>query len=375
MYEIGASYGHNALLRRVRDILRGYPSFTVPAYIGAGNGRLTNIGTYSATPYETWTLTCTAAGPAATFSVGGSVSGAKAAATVGTAYDNGLIQFLLVGGTVDFQVGDQFTFSIQENGLVTTGQVWTEQRFTDDGTTVELITAGPGLSGTEEIYIGFQSYENVPSDYYNWRVATFTGFLPSDPFKNQPGYSGNRAVLLWNQVIDYWIIANGQRFALAARVGNTDVYTGCYLGKYFFYGTPGQMPYPVVAISAYSSDAAIKYSDTSSSHVMGYKGNSNLLLRRIDGSYVSPECWPWNNGVRPRNTNADAANPNGEYVVLPIIMNRAADGIYGELDGVVFVPDYNMSVESEITIGTDTYKVFQNIFRTGAKQYYALKLA
>ena len=67
-----------------------------------GNGTIGNFEFYEGAPEETWTLLCTAPGATATFSVTGSVSGAKAAATVGTPYDNGIIKFELTGGSTDF---------------------------------------------------------------------------------------------------------------------------------------------------------------------------------------------------------------------------------------------------------------------------------
>lgn len=68
----------------------------------AGTGTLDSVGFAVGAPEETWTLTCTAGGPTATFSVVGSVSGTMANATVGTPYDNGVVSFTLTGGGVDF---------------------------------------------------------------------------------------------------------------------------------------------------------------------------------------------------------------------------------------------------------------------------------
>jgi len=68
----------------------------------AGNGTIGNFSFAEGAPEETWTLVCTAGGPTATFSVTGSVSGAKANATVGTSYDNGVVAFDLTDGSVDF---------------------------------------------------------------------------------------------------------------------------------------------------------------------------------------------------------------------------------------------------------------------------------
>lgn len=86
----------------------------------SGNGTLSDFSvTGDNAPEETWTLTCTAPGATATFSVVGSVSGAQANATVGTPYDNGIIAFTLNDGSTDFTNNnsgnaDQIVFTVAE---------------------------------------------------------------------------------------------------------------------------------------------------------------------------------------------------------------------------------------------------------------------
>ena len=60
---------------------------------------------------ETWTLLCTVV--PTVFSVTGSVSGAKADATVGVAYDNDLVAFTISQGDPVFVQGDNFTFTVE----------------------------------------------------------------------------------------------------------------------------------------------------------------------------------------------------------------------------------------------------------------------
>jgi hypothetical protein len=63
---------------------------------------------------ETWTLVCTTGGGngTAVFSVTGSVSGAKAAATAGTPYSIAEVSFTILSGGTDFEVGDEFSFDV-----------------------------------------------------------------------------------------------------------------------------------------------------------------------------------------------------------------------------------------------------------------------
>lgn len=86
---------------------------SAPTQTGTGNGTLTGISTGPNAVNENWTITCkTAATDGGVFSVVGSVSGAKADATVGSPYNNTFIAFTINDGTVDFVVGDKFVVAV-----------------------------------------------------------------------------------------------------------------------------------------------------------------------------------------------------------------------------------------------------------------------
>ena len=84
-----------------------------PAQAAAGNvgngtvGALTLDQTTAVD--EDWTLTATSA---TNFTVTGSVSGAKAAATVGTPYVGAAIHFTITAGGTAFVAGDKFTVRV-----------------------------------------------------------------------------------------------------------------------------------------------------------------------------------------------------------------------------------------------------------------------
>ena len=78
-----------------------------------GNGLVNGVSAPIYTTSQVWTLTCTkATTDSGTFSVVGSVSGAKTDLTVGTAYDNGLLAVLVADGSTDWAVGDTVTIDI-----------------------------------------------------------------------------------------------------------------------------------------------------------------------------------------------------------------------------------------------------------------------
>jgi len=125
----GTATGHEDLLEKFRRWITGYGTAAAAVANGGntGNGTVTGIDTTPATITETWTLTCTAGGPTGTFSVVGSVSGAEADATVGTAYSNDFISFLINDGAADFIIGDSFTIAATIGAMSDDGFAWEEQ--------------------------------------------------------------------------------------------------------------------------------------------------------------------------------------------------------------------------------------------------------
>lgn len=85
---------------------------TDPVPANTGGGDVTGVSAEGNAFTETWTLTCTTGGVTGIFSVTGSVSGAKADATVGTPYDNNIVAFTINDGTPDFIIGDDFQFTV-----------------------------------------------------------------------------------------------------------------------------------------------------------------------------------------------------------------------------------------------------------------------
>lgn len=238
----------------------------------------------------------------------------------------------------------------------------------------QLIMKAPGLSGTEEIFMGFRTYHSVPSDYYNLTVAVFTGYVAGNTFETQPGaiLSGIPA---HNNRIDYWLTLNAQRIAIAMKVG-TPVYESCYAGKFNKYAFNGQYPYPVVCGGMLNGETTTRFSE--STHSMPYKGNrANFRMRFNDGVWKQPETWPWNNTFLARtgvsSSQSDLRDTENQYVLLPVVLNDA-NGIYGELDGIFYISGFNNAVENTLTVGGITYVVIQDVSRTGFIDYYAMRM-
>lgn len=243
---------------------------------------------------------------------------------------------------------------------------WQVMRYNTAIDNRELVLKSTGYSGLDEIYVLFFCYQNANNDYYNLAVGTALGYVPSNPINTQPNviFSGIPA---HNRRIDYWITLNPQRIAGALKVG-TPVYESFYAGKFLPYARPNQYPLPLICAGMLNGTPAIRFSDTN--HSMPYKGNrANLKVWFNDGSWKQPETYPFNNP-----TISASRDTNGQYCLTPIILNDNGN-VYGCLEGIAHISGFDNVVENTITDADGTkWLVVQDVARTGANDYYALKL-
>lgn len=366
---------HYNMLAQIRHVAGGFGDIGAIGGVRTGTGALTGLEASPTSVTETWTLACTAAAvDGGTFSVTGSVSGAQAAATVGTAYDNGLLKFTIADGATDFIVGDVFTVPVTQGAAAAAGNTWEVLRYDDVSANRELILKGAGLSGTEEIFVGFRAYQNADADYYNLCAGVFTGYVPGNSFDTQPG-ARLSGVPAHNQRIDYWLTLNGQRIALAMKVG-TPVYESCYVGKFLPYARPSQYPYPVVCGGMLTGAASTRFSETT--HSMPYKGNNARMGLRTNDGWVSPYCYPWGNaivaGAASSSLDTNMRDTGGVYHLVPVELHDNAANLWGALDGIFYISGFNNAVENTLTIDGKTYVVIQDVARTGHTDYYAMRL-
>ena len=242
--------------------------------------------------------------------------------------------------------------------------------YTDNSVVRELILRGKGLSGDQQIFVGFRAYQNVAADYYNLTSAGFTGYVATNAFDKQPGYYES-FVPAHNRRIDYWLVANAQRVTFGLKVG-TPVYLPGYAGYHYPHARPDQFPYPICVGGLGVGLAPIRFSDPALS--MPYRGTRpGFALRFVDGSWRNVDCWPWNNTFL-MNTNQVRDN-NGIYVPLPVSLNDAAPNIYGTLDGIFAISGFDNATENTAVIDGDTYVVLQDGTRNGFNDYMLLRLA
>lgn len=280
------------------------------------------------------------------------------------AYETGFVDNTGTEGVAHWQMLLKIKTLAEANGW-TTLRYLNPTPYTDSTVIRELILQGAGLSGDQQIFIGFRAYQDQTADYYNLSVAGFTGYVSGNAFTAQPGYFES-GVPAHNNRIDYWLAVNAQRIAFGLKVG-TPVYEHGYAGYFLPYATPSQYPYPLVVGGMLSGVPGTRFSDTS--HSMPYKGNrANFKARFVDGTWKQILSQPW------ANTYLSALRDTaGGYTLIPVALYDTSN-VYGELDGIYQISGFNNAVENTLTIGGVPYVVVQDVGRTGFSDYIALRL-
>lgn len=385
--------GHKRLFRIFRRFITGAPSVGTVGYTGTGNGVIGLIDTGVGGPTETWTITFTSA---TAFTVSGSVSGAQTGGTVGTNYTSdspaGRLSFRIEAGGTPFINGDAFTIPVTENTAVTGNNRWVIDRWDPFSSTLELIVHGLGLAGTDEIYLGFLVWTEDSNQRWQIRMRGYTGFSPSEAFFSQPGSSGEFYTPLWNQEMPFWLAVNGRRIILVARTNTT--YHAFYTGFILPYATPQEYPYPLMICGEHPLATQVSFTNLDLNHFVDPSQGETIIqgqLRMVGGVWkdfrqnISSTLgiWPYDTSIGSSRDYLLNMEPIGSsYPIFPcniIDPNTSSAEIdadlLGYLDGAFAIPGFGQAAENTITIGPDTYRVFQNVYRTGRADFWCLKEA
>ena len=276
---------------------------------------------------------------------------------------------------------------------------WSILRDTTSGYTVdgEIILKGTGLAGDDEIFVGIKAHHSVPLNYWNWRLQGYTGYSSIYTFDGQPAaipLAPN--ICLSTNTMTYWLIYNGQRFALVVK--RDTVYEHLYMGLGFPNTYPDGYPYQLM-VGGSANENTILGGDASINHSAYFQplaGQFNMLVGAewkvftTSGQDYRTQrlgMFPYHRyGAMEFNNifSLLGRSPNGNVAVFPIrpferesaYTHTEADVIadYGDLDGIFAASGQGgISSEDTVTIGGDTYILFQNTFRTSRKNFIALK--
>lgn len=266
-----------------------------------------------------------------------------------------------------------------------------------DVPTATAIFHAPGLSGSEEIGVGFGAVESTGTDAYaltGWMFRSYNSGLGN---QSQPGHSGLGYHPVWNQPMAYWFIANGQRAIVITKVST--VYTASYLGKVLMYGTPGEWPQAYYMSMPNSSNT--RWSSTSETfrnffdpgshngsrmlHTSGVWYNVGNFVESTGENAVDGGNYIWPYAAR-FGANASSAQSryrelrdnvdDSSYTLWPLVLcgeNPAAD-IWGELDGAYACPGFDAGAEDIITQDNEDHVLVPNTYRSARYYYAAIKI-
>ena len=388
--KIGTATNYADLLNTLDTFLTATGMALTPSFTGTGNGTIAALGG-SAGVAEVITVTFT---DATHFGVVGSVSGSLGTGTVGVAFTSTKANLTITAGGTAFVSGDAFTFAVTPK--------WTSLRRVAGS---EMIWQAPGNGGLDQIIVGAKTFSDVPTDYYNWRLGGFSSYNSAAAFNAQPGYVGGAAqahaspiLTLWNSTIPYWLIANGRRVILIAKIST--VYVTAYLGFLASYMAPGAFPYPLIvggnltlSPEPATTDPSWRWSYTGPEmrnfaipFASGISADfvSTLQLRLTSGAWrgfdiysgdvAFGQMWPFAY-VDHASLYDWRPNLDGGYPLLPVVLFDSTPNVYGELDGVHATSGFSQGSENTVTIKGIPYLVVQNVFRNTKADFFAVRLS
>ena len=312
---------------------------------------------------------------------------------------------------------------IDQNGTgQTTGSVHLRQLLCWNGTEIvnsssgETYLKGPGLGGTDEIFIGFRTITEPIKSWYLIQVMGFTGYLAGELCCfNQPGSinigTGSPFLSLWDQPMSYWITGSGRRVIFTFKVST--VYEAGYAGFILPYATPVQYPYPLAIggtmCSGTYANYGLKYDLVNAGHsvfcmprgITAHSQNETtaqvtdgtLFLLQPSGTWEAYSNGPDTMGPVSSSESIvrktmHSVLPHGQWSGRYALLDCVGGGyllqphqlyhngplparFMGELDGTRQISGQNNASENTGTYNGHNYVVFQNAYRTAKTEYWA----
>lgn len=207
-----------------------------------------------------------------------------------------------------------------------------------------------------------------------------SGSIPNYPENSLSNFDVSPVATLHDNAINYWFFLNDRRLIVVAKCGIS--YISFYLGKFLAYGSNNQYPKPFFAGSnGYKKDQLL--SDTTNSNqaflyqnngkvrglsvIKDENGNWIKILNSTTGTEDYGMIYPTNIDYSKYSKNTDDS-----YNLTPVILFTDKSAA-GELDNVFVISGLGLSPENILTIDTEEYIVFNNIFRTTQSDFFAIK--
>lgn len=324
-------------------------------------------------------------------------------------------------------------FLQNDSELVSAGQEW--QIAWQNLPSNEVILKGPGLSGSDEVFVGLKRTDETLAltESLIWLTGC-TGIIES-----ATGFTGHvnslartPGMFIDHNPMQYWMVANGRRFVVVVKIST--VYQAMYGGLFMPYSLPAAYPYPMFVggtrgFSGYSvtyrpetwrtserdsyrhfvyprsNTGASTWFDSQAlmlapdaqwrAGTLDYNGNTYNLPRFVLGPRGFPNYMgfdPVGDISGPTYSESSGAlgydlmrsrliaGLNGEMPLTPITLmafensSTPSPVTYGILDGVYSVPGVGNVAENIVTVDGLDHLVVPNVMRTSEYEYWALAL-
>lgn len=299
------------------------------------------------------------------------------------------------------------SFLTSNAALVSAGQAWQQVW----AVTNQVVLKGPGLSATDNIYIGLKLVADPANDSYSIVMRGMSGVLAgATDIGGHVGVSKEVAIYTDSQPQTYWFVANGRRFVVVLKIST--VFEAMYGGLFLPYAVPDSYPYPLFVGGSRGENPSspVSWRNTAADHTQFISPHFGTLPTRDSCAWMLSPAGEWIRGWN--GTGSDPGDPkvglapeqafdgwsiirdgsngygydairqrmaagfDGSFPLIDISLMQAIpnDQSYGILDGCYRVPGAANSSENIITAGSVDHLVVQNCFRTGTGQYWALAL-
>lgn len=309
------------------------------------------------------------------------------------------------------------TFLTTDADLVSAGEEWAEVWDHSSGDEGGIVLEGPGLSGTDEIYVGMRLVRDVPADTYDIELLGMTGYNAGatdleDHVNVQPEVA---KIFADSGSMTYWFFASGRHFVVVLKVST--VFEAGYAGWFLPFGTPSEYPYPMfVGGSAgyYTGDSASSpesWRDSVEGHslfpwpsidttTLNGKFRSSAFMLDPSGNWLTMSNFGQTaqgvvGPVRTRGNRSDSIgdtndlfHPTGAFLqmtncyggdkmIFPMTLYETSSGsqTYGVLDGCFKCQGVGVGAEDEITVSGTDHLVVQNAYRTGFADFFCVELS
>jgi len=338
------------------------------------------------------------------------------------AYDDGIGNItgsLITVGTINYSTGKiDITFSSAPTGNVTCDYLYGEEgadwralmeENTKDKTTGEpfgsdckqVILQNTGISGREQILIGIREWYYAAGAGYGWDLNGYREYSSGMLWGANGTQVGSTSYnTTWNKwaylpmvpMIDdtmyYWIYSDSNRIIVVIKVSSN--YESCYLGHGRRFGSPAEYPTPLVVSGSSTYTYISSSTDTLRRCAFQNSGDAQLfgtlIIINPEGNYSS--VWndePYQNGPKllPMNDKGSLTTPTfspaGCVISSPcFIVDGNHNDFYADqrclmdLYGVYALACDGVQSEDTVIIDGDRCRVFQNVHRVTAYDFFAV---